>query len=212
MGGPGRAVGGPGRAVGGPGAGGYPDTVRRFPLAFLLVGLLGLLAAGGAVLGAFEAPTGADLAVHDGASATLQAGRVTGTYTTSSNPGVKISFAFRAPDHLAEVAHGPSGKLEGSRHVSGSQASGVLGPVNRLLSLDHFSVRGSYYDRTEPAKSLVSPAARAQVTGTYRTQVQLDGGYVVAVLISIHASKGSQHFDETQSYRLSRVGAWSRSR
>lgn len=172
--------------------------------------MLGLLAAGGAVLGAFQAPTGSDAAVHNGASQTLLSDRVAGTYTASQYGGMVISFAFR-PDHVSEVAHGPSGQVEGHRKLAGAQASSVLGPVHHLLSIGHFSAKGPYYDSTQPASVLVPSTTRAKVTGTYTTRVQLATGYVVAILIRIDAQDGGRHVGETFDYRLTRVGGWARS-
>jgi hypothetical protein len=189
--------------------------VRRFPLAFVLVGVMGLLAAGGAVLGAFQAPTGTDLAVHNGAGETLQASRVVGTYTTSDSGGEVVSFVFDAPDHVFEEAIGSTGKVEARRHVSGGKASSVLSPVQQLLSLESFSAHGSYYDNTRPASVLAPSAPRGSVTGTYLTRVELEGGYVVAIFLRIdaHIDENGQreHVTETVKYNLSRVDGWSRS-
>lgn len=185
--------------------------MRRFPLAFVLVGVMSILAAGGVVLGIFQAPTGIDLAVHNGAGETLQATRVVGTYTSSELSGT-VSFVFTAPDHLTEKAIGTTGKVKAHRNVTSSQASDVLDPVRDLLSIHTFSVHGSSYDNTQPARNLVAPSQRAAVTGTYSTRVQLEGGYVVAIFLRIDAKYGSQHVTETVDYRLSRVAGWMRSR
>ena len=185
--------------------------MRRIPLSFLILGLLTLLAAGGAVLGAFQAPTGTDLAVHNGAGETLLADSVAGSYTTSQLNGVVVSFHFRAPGRASEVATGPTGKVEGRRSLTGSQASGVLDPVREVLALPAFSAHGSLYQSVLPASILVPSATRARVTGTYRTRVQLQGGYVVAVFVRIDAKEGPQHIVETVEYRLSRVDGWTRS-
>ncbi len=186
--------------------------MRRFPLALVLVGALGLLAAGGAVLGAFQAPTGTDLAVHNGAGQTLLATRVVGSYTSSELPGTTVKFDFTAPDHLVEKAVEKSGKVEGRRTVSGSEATGVLTPVRNLLSIRGFSVHGAYYENTQPAANLVTPAERPDVTGTYRTRVELESGYVVGVFIRINAAEGTERVAETVDYRLSRIDGWMRSR
>ncbi len=191
---------------------GYPGVVRRFPLAPLLVGVVVLLAAGGALLGAFQAPTGTDLAVHNGVGETLQANRVVGTYKTSAAPGTVVSFDYTAPDHIAEEAVGADGHVEGRRDVTTPEASEVLGPVRELLSVGSFAPRGGYYESTQPASELVTPAERAAVSGTYRARVQLESGYVVAVSLRIDARDGSQRIDETVEYTLSRVGGWTRAR
>jgi len=185
--------------------------VRRIPIAFLLVGLLGLLAAGGAVLGAFEAPAGADLAVHDGANQTLLADHVEGDYTSSQYAGLVISFDFVAPDHASEVATGPNGQAEGHRRLNGAAASGLLDPVRRLLSLGNFSTRGDYYDSTEPASVLFAKPTRPHVTGTFRTLVQVETGYVVAVVLQVQAKDGTRQVAQSVDYRLLRVGTWTRS-
>ena len=186
--------------------------MRRLPLSFVLLGVLALLAVGGAVLGAFQAPTGTDLAVHNGAGETLLAGHVVGNYTTSQLKGVTVSFDFRAPDRVHEVATGPTGKVQGRRNVTGTQASTVLDPVRQLLSLQSFSPHGSLYESVQPASILVPPATRQRVRGTFQTRVQLQGGFVVAVFVRIAASEGPQHIVETVKYRLSRVDGWKRSR
>jgi hypothetical protein len=173
---------------------------------------MGLLAAGGAILGVFEAPTGADLTVHNGAGETLEASRVVGTYTSSELANTVVAFEFTAPDHTLEKAIGPHGKVEAHRNVTGSAATGVLGPVNGLLSMTTFSAHGSYYDNTRPASDLVPAAERAEVSGTESTRVQVEGGYVVAVILRIDANEGTQHIAETVDYRLSRVDGWTRSR
>jgi len=188
----------------------YPDTVRRFPLALLLVGLMGLLAAGGVLLGIFQSPTGTDLAVHNGIGETLEATQVVGTYTTSNLSGV-VSFDFVAPDHVIEKAIGTTGKVKAHRDVTGPEASTVLEPVHNLLSIHSFTADGGYYDNTQPARNLVAPAQRAAVTGTYSTRVELRSGYVVAILLRIDAKDGSEPIKETVDYRLSRVGVWTRS-
>lgn len=185
--------------------------MRRFPLAFLLVGAMSLLAAGGAVLGAFEAPTGYDLAVHNGAGETLLATRVAGSYTSNQLSGTIVKFVFTAPDHVAEEAVAPSGKVEARRRLTGPQASAVLGPVRGLLSIRTFFPRGNYFENVEPARDLVPPSQRAAVTGTYRTRVQLGGGYVVGVFLRVEATDGSQHIADTVDYRLSSVDGWARS-
>lgn len=186
--------------------------MRRFPLAFVLVGVMSLLAAGGAVLGAFEAPTGVDLAVHNGAGETLQASRVVGAYTSSQLSGSVISFSFTAPDHLTEKLIGTSGKIEQHQKVTGSRATDVLAPVRALMSIDAFSAHGAYFDNTQPARNLVAPSQRAAVSGTFTTKVQLQDGYVVDIFDHVDVKQGTQHITETASYRLSRVDAWTRTR
>ncbi len=184
--------------------------MRRFPFAFLLVGVMCLLAAGGAVLGAFQAPTGVDLVVHNDAGETLLASRVVGAYTSSQIIGTVIAFRFTAPDHVSEEALGVTGKVERRQKVAGPNASEVLDPVRALLSLTKFSAHGPYYVDTEPASDLVTPADRAAITGTYSTKVQLAGGYVVEVAQHFDAKDGSQRVTETDEYRLTRVGGWTR--
>ena len=200
-----RAV--PGRAPGDPG---YPDGMRRFPLAFFLVGVMGLLAVGGALLGAFQAPTGVDLAVHNSAGETLLASRVVGAYTSSQLAGSVVSFSFTAPDHVTEKLIGTSGKVEQHQNVTGSTAVQVLAPLRSLLSIDAFSAHGAYYDNTQSARSLVPPSQRAAVSGTVTTQVQLQGGYVVDIFDHVDVKEGTQHITQTADYRLSRVDGWTR--
>ncbi len=185
--------------------------VRRVPLAFVLVGLVSLLAAGGALLGVVQAPTGADLSVHNAAGETLEATRIVGSYTTSREPGTTISFVFTAPNHVLMKAVGRTGKVEAKEDVT-SQASGVLSPLRHLLTIDAFSAHGSSYDYVEPAWKVLKPSLRAEIKGTYRWRVQLDGGYVVGVSLRFDATVESQHVTETEDFRLSRIGGWTRSR
>jgi hypothetical protein len=184
--------------------------MRRFPFAFLLVGLLGLLAAGGAVLGAFQAPTGTNLAVHNDAGETLLAEHLSGSYSSTATSGTVISFRFTSPDRLYEVARGPSGTVEGKRTVTGASANAVLGPLRQLLSIPQYSAKGSTYHSSEPASVLVPPAQRQFVTGTYRTTVELAGGYVVGVVERIDASEHGQHIVDEVTYRLDQVDSWTR--
>jgi hypothetical protein len=184
--------------------------MRRFPLAFLLVGVMGLLAAGGAVLGAFQAPTGVDLAVHNSAGETLLASQVVGAYTTSQLAGAVVSFSFTAPHHVTEKLISTSGKVEQHQSVTGSRATQVLAPLRTLLSINAFSAHGAYYDYIQSARSLVAPSQRAAVSGTVTTQVQLQGGYVVDIFERVNATQGTQHITETADYRLSRVDGWTR--
>ena len=186
--------------------------MRRFPLAFVLVGVMSLLGAGGAVLGASQAPTGVDLAVHNGAGETLQANQVVGAYTSSQLSGSVISFTFTAPDHLTEKLVGTSGKVEKRQKVTGSRATEVLAPLRALLSISAFSAHGAYFDNTQPARNLVSPSQRAGVSGTFTTRVQLQGGYVVDIFDHVDVKEGTHHITETADYRLSRVDAWTRTR
>ena len=181
--------------------------MRRFPLAFALVGVMSLLAAGGALLGVFQAPTGADLSVHNAAGETLEATRIAGSYTTSREPDTTISFVFTAPNHVLIKAVGHTGKVEARENVT-SQASGVLTPLRHLLSINAFSVQGSYYEYTEPAWKLLKPSLRSEVSGTYTWRVQLQGGYVVGVFLHFDAKVESQHVTETEGFRLSRIGDW----
>ena len=68
--------------------------MRRFPSAFLILGVLSLLAVGAVALGVAEAPTGTTLAVHNGAGETLGASRVTGHYTASYLGTDVVSFRY----------------------------------------------------------------------------------------------------------------------
>lgn len=185
--------------------------MRRFPLALVLVGVLALLVAGGALLGAFQAPTGTDLALHNGAGETLLANHVAGRYTSSGLKGVVVSFDFRAPDHLSEVARGPNGKVKARRKVSGVVASTILDPIRGLLSIPTFTSHGDVFKSVQPASVLAPASTRSPITGTYRTTAQLEGGYVVAVSLRIDATDGSEHVAESVEYRFTRVDGWSRS-
>ncbi len=184
--------------------------MRRFPLSFLLVGLLGLLAAGGAVLGAVQAPTGTDLAVHNAATATLTAARLTGTYTASNLNGDIVSFVYKAPGIATEVARTPQGVVKGRRSVQGRTATGLLAPIQDLLGITTFTAKGGAFVSKEPAYVLASGSQRSKVSGTYRSVVHLDAGYVVSVLLTLNAVDQGQHIVATVHVRLTSVGSWSR--
>lgn len=181
--------------------------MRRFPFAFLLVGALGLLAAGGAILGAFEAPTGTDLAVHNGAGETLEANKVVGIYTASNLKDI-VTFVFTAPDHATEVAKTAGGTVQGRRTVEGATAVGILQPVRALLSLQPFTQHGAVYRVREPAADLVPAYQRSAVSGVYSADVRIAGGYVVRVDYKLDAVEGGQPVKETLHYRLTEVGSW----
>lgn len=183
--------------------------MRRFPLAFLLVGLLGLLAGGGAVLGAFEAPTGADLAVHNGAGETLSANRIIGSYTASYFGGAVVSFDYDAGT-ATEVARAKTGSVKGRRTVGGATAQTVLEPLQVLLAIPTFTVHDGVYRSDQKASVLVPAGQRSGVTGTYRTTVQLTGGYVVTVRLAINAVERGRHITETIDYRLTSIDGWKR--
>lgn len=181
--------------------------MRRFPLAFVILGVLSLLAAGALVLGLVQAPTGTDLAVHNGAGETLQASEVSGHYTGSDLGSDVVSFTY-VPGSTRLVERGPHGKVEGRRSVSGANAIGVLEPVQSLLSIGHFTAHGSTYRSTEPVADLVPANERSEVKGTYQTTVRLAGGYVVDVHLAIRAQEQGQKISETADYHLTRVGSW----
>lgn len=181
--------------------------MRRTPLAFLILGVLSLLVAGAVVLGTVQAPTGTDLAVHNGAGETLGASSVTGHYTASYLGADVVSFTY-VPGLTRVVARGPHGKVQGHRSVSGADAAGILEPVQALLSIPNFIEHGSLYESTEPVADLVPTNERTAVSGSYRTAVRLAGGYVVSVHLAIRAVEEGQKVSETVEYHLTRVGSW----
>lgn len=192
-------------------ADGYPgQVVRRLPLSILIVGVLTLLVAGGALLGAFQAPTGVDLAVHNGAGETLAAARVVGRFTDSTLGTDVVYFVFTAPDRTSIVVTGPRGAVKEKRTVSGENAIGILEPVDSLLHLHHFTQHGSTYQTVEPFADLVPSYERPSVSGRYRTAVGLAGGFVVWVHVQIKGVAQGQRVAETIDFRLTHVGGWER--
>lgn len=181
--------------------------MRRFPVAFLILGVLSLLAAGAVALGVAQSPTTTDLAVHNGAGETLGASEVVGHFTASYLGTDVVSFTYR-PGSTTEVARGPHGALRGKRSVTGAKAIGILEPVQAILTFSNFTQHGSLYQSTEPFANLVPAAERAVVSGTYRTAVQLAGGYVVNVHLAINAIEQGQKVRLTMDYHLTRVGGW----
>lgn len=199
---------GPTDGTGATGGAGSLGRMRRIPLAFVLLGILSLLSAGAVALGVWQAPTSADLAVHNGAGETLSASRVKGHYTSTSLQGIVISFAYVAPDKATEVAKDRTGKVRGRRSVNGVSALSVLQPVRQLLGITNFVQKGGDFVSTEPASSLVPLAQRAQVSGTYRTTVTLAGQYVVRVMLDLSAVDQGQRISQSVRYDLTRVGGW----
>lgn len=186
--------------------------MRRFPLAFLILGVLSLLAAGALVLGVLESPTiTANVAVHEGAGATLAATRVAGAYTASYLPDDIVSFVFSAPDKATEVARSPKGVVKKRRSVRGADATAILQPVRVLSRFDNFVQQpdGTYVS-TEAITRLVPARERKEISGTYRTTVRLAGGYVVGVGLHIDAVEEGQRLSETVDYKLTAVGSWRR--
>ncbi len=181
--------------------------MRRFPLAFAILGVLSLLMAGAVALGVAQSPTSTDLAVHNGAGETLAASEVVGHYTASSLGSDVVSFVY-TPGAVTEVARSPKGTVKAKRSVTGKNAIAILQPVQQLLTIHHFSQHGSTYRSSEPLADLVPARDRAAVSGTYRTAVQLSGGYVVNVRFAINAVERGQKVSETVDYRLTRVGSW----
>ena len=182
----------------------------RNPLAFVLVGVMSLLAAGGAVLGILQAPTPDDLTVHNGAGETLAASNVEGRYSATNLGRDVIAFRYAAPDRVTEVALGPSGAVKARRTLVGPTAVGVLSPLRQVLAESHFRTLGRTYVSLLPVAAIVPASQRALVTGTYRTTVDIASGYVVEVDIAITATEAGQHISERADFRLTRVGSWRR--
>lgn len=184
-------------------------AVRRFPFAFLLLGLLGLLAAGALILGLFASPTlTANVAVHDGAGYTLGASRVAGKYTATDLQNDVISFVYTAPDTATEVARGPKGAVK-RRSVVGKEATSILSPIRELSTLHDFvEQQDGAYVSTEPITQLVPASERGEISGTYRTTVRIAGGYVVGIDLDIKAIEEGQPLDEVAAYKLTSVGSW----
>jgi hypothetical protein len=180
----------------------------RNPLAFVLVGVMSLLAAGGAVLGVLQAPTPDDLTVHNGAGETLAAPNVDGRYSATNLGRDVIAFRYVAPDRVTEVALGPTGAVKARRTVVGPPA--VLSPLRQVLAESHFRTLGGTYVSLLPVATIVPASQRALVTGTYRTSVDIASGYVVEVDIAITATEAGQHISERADFRLTRVGTWRR--
>jgi hypothetical protein len=181
--------------------------VRRLPLAFLILGILSLLMAGAVVLGVAQSPTTTDLTVHNSAGETLGASRVLGHFTASYLGADVVSFDY-TPGAATEVAHGPHGAIKAKRTVTGAHAVGILEPVQALLTIERFTRRGSLFQSTEPVADLVPTYERALVKGSYRTEVRIAGGYVVAVQLAINAVENGQKITETVDYHLTSVGSW----
>ncbi|MGH8980058.1 MAG: hypothetical protein ACRDWE_03410 [Acidimicrobiales bacterium] len=184
--------------------------MRRFPLAFLILGVLSLLAAGAVALAVLESPTvTATAAVHQGADETLGATRVAGEYTATYLPSEVISFVFSAPDTATETALTPKGTVKKRRSLVGTEATSFLQPVRVLSSLSDFvRQRDGSYVSTEPISHVLPKSKRAGITGTYRTTVRVTGDYVVGVALYVQGIEKGQQFSETIDYKITAVGGW----
>lgn len=195
----------------------FAPRPRRNLLPLLFVGLLGLLAAGAAVLaGAFEAPSTVDLTVHNAAGETLGASTVKGTYTSSTLGGDTLHFRYQSPDRVTAYFSGPAGQLSHRpQTATGPTASQVLLPIKQLEQFDGFRAHGSVYVLTESIKQLVPPADRSRVRGTIRASATLATGYVVRVQEHISGTETqgghTRRIADLMDYRLSRVDAWTAS-
>lgn len=185
---------------------------RRSLIPFLTVGLLGLLAAGGAVVGGVVmAPTGTDLRVHNAAGETVRANTVRGAYTETSLRGESINFTYHAPDRVTAYYSGPvKGVSHAPQSATGAAAQQVLSPVKELQTLSGFHSHGSVYLVSETVKKLVAPSQRTAVTGTVRAVATVATGYVVRVQEHILATQGGQRITDHIDYRLDRVDDWVR--
>lgn len=176
-----------------------PGRARRIPVAFALLGTLGLLAAGGAVLGVLQAPASAAPSVHDAtfavrraAARTLHADRVVGTYCYArlcegSRPFL-YHFSYTAPDTTDMFA------THGAHVVGGSRCSGscarrvgasVLQPVLALSAFPRFSVHSGFYESTEEPASAFTRSIESEVGGASRL-----GGALSLVVQTIGNEKG----------------------
>lgn len=178
---------------------------------YLIVGVLGLLAAGAAISGILVwAPTGTDLKVHNAAGETALAGGVSGRLTQTTQRGrQQIAFTFQAPDQVTAHLVGP-GVNHAPRSITGPTAQSFLSPVLELQTLTGFTGSGTLYSVSKTIKQLLTPAQRASVSGTFRTVATVTTGFVVRVQEHISATKGSQTVTEHVDYRLNRVDGWTR--
>lgn len=202
-----------------PGLATLPRPLGRAPgrnvVPLILVGILGLLAAGAAILaGVFQSPATTDLVVHNAAGETAGASTVRGTYTATTLAGDTLHFVYQSPDRVTTYFSGPSGQLNHRpQSATGPTAVRVLLPVTQLQQLDGFTASGSSYVITKPFKDLVARSLRHQVRGTFRATVTVATGYVVRLQEDLagvetrggHAQQIASHAD----YRLSQVDGWS---
>jgi hypothetical protein len=188
------------------GAGTTLTSMRRPPLAFLILGVLSLLAVGAALLGVAQAPTGADVAVHNAAVNTLSVNQVVGHVTATGLGKYTVDFTFVAPDQATEVEKAPGGAVKAGGKVSGDTAAALLNPIRDALDTTGFSGKGPKYVTTT-VQSLAD-GANGTVAVTARTTVLLDSGYVVGVAVRRSATVRGRHVVTTVAYTYTRVGSW----
>lgn len=181
---------------------------RPSTLPVIALGVLALSVAGAAALGVAQAPSGADLAVHNGAGQTLAAARMAGYYTGTNLGGDTVHFRFTSPDRVTASLSGPTKASTSRQTLTGTAARKLLEPVRELLSVGGFTGAGPTYSVVEPVAQLLPQNEQSLVTGTYRATVQVTGGYVVSVNEHIVLTARGRSLDEKVRYHLTRVGSW----
>lgn len=175
------------------------SRMRHIPLAFALLGVLGVLVAGGAVLGVIQGPTpkvpalrNTTVALRRAAARTLDADRVVGTYCyakecDASQPFV-YHFSYTAPDTTDMFA------THGRHVVGGSRCSGtcarrvgasVLQPVLALSAFHDFTLRGGFYESTKEPDSVFTRSIESKVGGVSRL-----GGALSLLVSTVGNEKG----------------------
>lgn len=183
--------------------------MRRVPLAFVLLGVMSLLAAGALTLGILQSPTGATTFVHNDALATLSAPSVAGQVSEGSRSGgTQVTALFT---YTAAARRGTETARSGSvgprtRTFTGARAVQLVSPITEILTLSGFSGRGATFVLTATVASIVPARERPLVRGTFSEVVTASGGYVVAVVETYHVIELGHRVDARIDYRLRRIG------
>lgn len=185
-----------------------PAGRRLIP--FLVLGVVGVLAAGALVLGALQAPAGADLQVHNAAQSTLGASsfsaQLSVAESSNTSPTVHASghLEYIAPDTVRLTGvHGGSGPR--SATLSGADARNYLTPLSDLALFSGFHQRGSVFTASLPMTAFVPADEAHLVRGSYRVAVSVAGQDLSALTSRVLLITPTGTSRETARYVFERI-------
>jgi hypothetical protein len=189
-----------------------PTTLARMrksaELPLAIVSLLTVLAIGAAILGLSQAPSTADLTVHNGTGETLQNPDLTAIFRSNS-PAETVRVVVRASDRVSEtlLEGGPGGAPLRTVSRTGSKAvTEALQPLSALLKISGFAPRGSSYVATQQASTLVSPAEASEVSGSINYIATVRDGYLVALVERYRVTVPGGTESGTDYFRITDIG------
>lgn len=187
---------------------------RTSPLAWLVLGVLGILTAGAVALGLLEAPASAALAVRNAAGETAMASRLAATFSTrvsgassaigASNETAAGHFTYTAPDRLTVTgrtfAPGGLSSPATTNHLKGAAAQQALQPLRLVQHINNFHKQGSAYI----GSANISSGGRA--LGTLVATVRVNNGFVVLLDTDYRLMTSAGLATERATYRFHEIG------